>query len=628
VPTEQSMARGPVADVLGAPVDLLDPSEVFHEASKLRRHSEDLLRAAARDRTLGRLVDRFLAGAAGHGSSGRHLIARSTRNAERRLLPLRARTAEIAALARLARRRRSARSFAPAPIELSDLAEALRMTYGFSGGCVGGEPLLFRRPIPSPGGLYSLELYVVAAQVASLGRGLYHYEVASHELSRLRGTEAEDRFRDALTSLGGVPGCPAYVVVTSVIERLRWKYGARAYRLAMLEVGHAGQQLCLAVTALGLVGCPIQAFLDDEVADLLGVDGLSEIPLHVVGIGRVEDASAVASQRARDPAHAGEREGPSVAVRGDRSDVARQRQEHTQRGDPLQVRAPLAAAALPELRSWEAADAEMSAAFREIASARTTAARARLIALEARLGAPDATIRDYLRLSEQSPPATLAAAEGILLHWTDGAPDDDANVGLLRALGRARKEALGFLGLAGAPAVYVEYPSRSVRPITLLGDRAVQRKICLPADADAEALRHELLHAICAPPNVVIAEGLACLFASGARSIREAEAHLEEDARDRLTSLFRRRAPGTTGGEALRDEEAWLVYPLAGSFFLFLDDRYGREAIFRYASTLVVAGSEATAAEQEAGFAEVFGSTLDGATGEWWQAVTARGIRA
>jgi SagB-type dehydrogenase family enzyme len=609
---------GPVADAFGPAVDLLDPSEILHEASKLRRHSEEILRTASKDRILGRLVDRVVAGA-GHSSSPRQMIARSTWNAERRLLPLGARTSEIAALARLARRRRSARVFAPVEIPLGDLAEALRMTYGFSGGCVGGEPLLFRRPIPSPGGLYSLELYVVAGRVASLEPGIHHYEVASHELCRLRGTEAEDRFRDALTSLGGVPGCPAYVVVTSIIERLRWKYGARAYRLAMLEVGHAGQQLCLAATALGLVACPIQAFLDDEVADLLGVDGLSEVPLHVVGIGVPQEhaPSVAAGGAARDP-------GSATPI--DRGDGRRDTEPPSPERGPLDVRAPLPNPALPELRSWELPDAEMCAAFREIAGGRTTIARARLIALEARLGGPDATIRDYLKLSEHVPPPLLAAGAGVLLHSTEPPTDPDATAALVRALERIRGEVLRFLGLARAPAVFVEHPSRTARPLTLLGDRAVQRKICLPAETDAETLRHELMHAICAPPNVIVAEGLACLFASGARAIREAELHLEEDARDRLTSLFRRKAPGATGGEALRDEEAWLVYPLAGSFFLFLDERYGRDAVLRYASLLVVEGDEATAGEQERFLETAFGTTLETAVGDWWAAVAARSV--
>jgi SagB-type dehydrogenase family enzyme len=600
VPTDRGNDHASIGGVLGPPVDLFDPAEVFHEASKLRRHREDLLRTARSDRTLGRLVERNLA-YAGRQTPLRRLIARSTRNAERSLLPLGARTGEIAGLGRLARRRLSARSFAATSIELSDLAEVLRMTYGFSGGCVGGDPLLLRRPIPSPGGLYSLELYVVAGRVTALRRGLYHYEAASHELSHLRGTEAEDRFRDVLTSFGGVPGCAAYVIVTAVIERLRWKYGARAYRLAMLEVGHAGQQLCLAVTALGLVGCPIQAFLDDDLADLLGVDGVSELPLHVVGIG-------LPGESRDDAPTPPSPSGPAAS--------------------PIELRSVIATAAVPELRSWEAVDREMTQAFAEIAVGRCSTARARLIALEARLGAPDATIRDYLKLTRQSPAPELEAGDGILLHSTEPALDEGGvAIHLFGQLRRIRAEVLRFLDLSRAPAIFVEHPSRTARPITLLGDRSVQRKVCLPERIDAEGLRHELIHAICAPPNVVIAEGLACLFASGTRAIHEAELHFEDDARDRLRSLFSRRAPGSSGGEALRDDEAWMVYPLAGSFVLFLDDRCGRDAVFRYASALILDGSEATVGEQAIRFAAVFDRDLANAIDEWWQAVDARRAR-
>jgi SagB-type dehydrogenase family enzyme len=599
VPAERNAIHASVPISLESPIDLFDPTDVFHEASKLRRHREDLLRSATRDRALGRLVERSLTSSTGQGSP-RRLIARSTLNAERRVLPVGARTSEIAVLGRLARRRQSVRSFAPTAIELADLAEALRMTYGFSGGCVGGEPLLLRRPIPSPGGLYSLELYVVVGRVTCLQRGLYHYEPVSHELSLLRGTEAEDRFNDVLTSLGGVRGCAAYVVVTSVIERLRWKYGPRGYRLAMLEVGHAGQQLCSAVTALGLVGCPIQAFLDDELTELLGIDGMSELPLHVVGIGWPEASSK-------------EDAGPPTP-----SSPTEER--------PLEVRSPIANAAIPEMRSWERIDLEMSQAFREIAAGLSSTARARLIALEAWVGSPDATIRDYLRLSEHCAPPELAVEEGVLVHFTDAslARSEDRER-LVRALTSVRGEALRFLGLTRAPAVFVEHPSRAPRPLTLLGDRFVQRKVCLPADTDSEGLRHELMHAICAPPNFVIAEGLACLFASGARSIRESELELEDDARDRLLAVFRRRAPGTNGGEALREDDAWLVYPLAGSFLLFLTDRHGRNAVFRYATLLIEDGSEATPAEQESCFQSVFRSSLESAVEEWWASIAKRG---
>jgi hypothetical protein len=334
---------------------------------------------------------------------------------------------------------------------------------------------------------------------------------------------------------------------------------------------------------------------------LLGVDGVSELPLHVVGIG-------LPGESRDDAPTPPSPSGPAAS--------------------PIELRSVIATAAVPELRSWEAVDREMTQAFAEIAAGRCSTARARLIALEARLGAPDATIRDYLKLTRQSPAPELEAGDGILLHSTEPALDEGGvAIHLFGQLRRIRAEVLRFLDLSRAPAIFVEHPSRTARPITLLGDRSVQRKVCLPARIDAEGLRHELIHAICAPPNVVIAEGLACLFASGTRAIHEAELHFEDDARDRLRSLFSRRAPGSSGGEALRDDEAWMVYPLAGSFVLFLDDRCGRDAVFRYASALILDGSEATVGEQAVRFAAVFDRDLANAIDEWWQAVDARRAR-
>lgn len=590
----------PVADAL-AVADLLDPAELFHEASKLTRHREELLRKARHDRTLARLIDQSLASAVGRGGLPRSTPVRSLRNVRRTALPIGARTESAASLARLSRRRVSTRTFAPTEIELIDLGEALRLTYGPSAGGVGAEAALLRRHIPSPGALFSLELYVAALRVESLDRGIYHYDISSHDLCLLHGTESADRFEDALTSLGGVSGCAAYVVISSVIERLRWKYGARAYRLALLEAGHAGQQLVLAATALDLGVCPIQAFLDDAVADVLGIDGVSELPLHLVGLGRLAAPGAIRQALARGTAHL---EGP---------------------GSGLEVRPPFDGTAAAEVRGWERADAELTAAFRDLASGRTVAARSRLMELEARLGAPDATIRDYLRLSTLRTEPRIVVGEGVLLHLAGLAqPTDEAAREVLRCIEGARDEMLRRLGLPRAPAVFVEISPRTPRPITLVGSRLVQRKICLPPGSDTEAIRHELVHSICAPPNLVVAEGLACLAASGEDAIRETESHLGTDSRERLLALFRRRAPGTTGAEALGDEDAWLIYPLAGSFLLFLRERAGRGAVERYAGALVVAGADTTADEQEALFERTFAVGLDEAAAEWWQAVAGK----
>ena len=73
---------------------------------------------------------------------------------------------------------------------------------------------------------------------------------------------------------------------TAVFARSVWKYRQRAYRYVYLDAGHVAQNLLLAATGLDLVACPIAAFYDDEVGQMLGVDGETEAPLYMAAVGR------------------------------------------------------------------------------------------------------------------------------------------------------------------------------------------------------------------------------------------------------------------------------------------------------------------------------------------------------
>ncbi|MDD5441483.1 MAG: nitroreductase family protein, partial [Candidatus Omnitrophica bacterium] len=52
-----------------------------------------------------------------------------------------------------------------------------------------------------------------------------------------------------------------------------------------IEVGHAGQNICLQAVALGLGTVPIGAFSDQVVKDVLGV---REEPIYILPIGKAE----------------------------------------------------------------------------------------------------------------------------------------------------------------------------------------------------------------------------------------------------------------------------------------------------------------------------------------------------
>ena len=63
------------------------------------------------------------------------------------------------------------------------------------------------------------------------------------------------------------------------------RYRERAYRYALLEAGHIGQNVYLAAEAAGLGACAVGAFFDDAVNRLLEIDGVEEAALMLVPVG-------------------------------------------------------------------------------------------------------------------------------------------------------------------------------------------------------------------------------------------------------------------------------------------------------------------------------------------------------
>jgi SagB-type dehydrogenase family enzyme len=77
------------------------------------------------------------------------------------------------------------------------------------------------------------------------------------------------------------------LVLSAIFQRTRWRYRERTYRYVLLEAGHVGQNLYLAATGMGLGACAVGAFLDDQLNDLLALDGQEEAVLYLISVGAV-----------------------------------------------------------------------------------------------------------------------------------------------------------------------------------------------------------------------------------------------------------------------------------------------------------------------------------------------------
>lgn len=191
---------------------------------------------------------------------------------------------ELPGLRETMQRRRSIREFDPRhPISLSSLAAVLHLSYGWNPARPrdhGGF-----KYVPSAGGLYPLELYLVAVRIESLRADtLYHYRPTGHLLEELATVRCGELGR-LLAATPWIERAGAVIFVTGVLPRLTWKYGERALRYLLLDAGHLAQNACLVAAALGLGICPVVGFYDDRVHDFLDVDGVSELALYLLPLG-------------------------------------------------------------------------------------------------------------------------------------------------------------------------------------------------------------------------------------------------------------------------------------------------------------------------------------------------------
>ena len=165
-----------------------------------------------------------------------------------------------------------------APVTFTGLSCVLAAAYGYR--AAPGEPVR-DGTVPSAGGLYPLLLHVlVPARLGPLTPGLWWHDPAALALHRLGAPPADP----AALFVAGEParslgdnGAPT-VFISADLERPARKYGARAYRFALLEAGAAMQAASLAAVEAGV---PLRALggIDDD-----AVRALLRLPEHAVAL--------------------------------------------------------------------------------------------------------------------------------------------------------------------------------------------------------------------------------------------------------------------------------------------------------------------------------------------------------
>jgi len=196
------------------------------------------------------------------------------------------------ALDELLQRRATCRNFDPQrSLPLTEVARLLDRTLrGRDPQTLPGGLRLLKKNAPSAGALHPTEGYLIAQRIEGLAPGIYHYNAEHHRLRPLRREPAESLRDLILTSLAGqdwFADAPCLLALTFRFERLLWKYRghAKAYRAALLDVGHVSQLLYLAATEMGWGAFVTSAINDRNLENLLGLDPLREGTIAVTGFG-------------------------------------------------------------------------------------------------------------------------------------------------------------------------------------------------------------------------------------------------------------------------------------------------------------------------------------------------------
>jgi SagB-type dehydrogenase family enzyme len=190
-------------------------------------------------------------------------------------------------LQRVLAERRTWRTFARRPLALPVLGELLGWTSGVQQWArLRGQGELPMKTSPSGGSRHPLELYVCARRVEGLEPGIYHYAADDHCLERLVRHQRPVRVRRYLPGQFFYEGAAALLFFTAVFDRYQWKYDeARAYRAVFIEAGHQCQTFCLLATDFGLAPFCSMALADGAIETDLGIDGVSEAAIYLVGVG-------------------------------------------------------------------------------------------------------------------------------------------------------------------------------------------------------------------------------------------------------------------------------------------------------------------------------------------------------
>jgi len=180
--------------------------------------------------------------------------------------------------------RRSLRSYADMPLSQDELSWLLWSTQGVKSESTDKHTL---RTVPSAGARHALETVLLINRVDGLSPGLYQYDAARHGLVQWDApADVAEQLKAACLNQPMIGTSAVTFIWVAERYRMAWRYGERGIRYLHLDAGHVCQNLHLAAESIASGACAIGAFADDQMNQLLGLDGVNRFVIYLASVGK------------------------------------------------------------------------------------------------------------------------------------------------------------------------------------------------------------------------------------------------------------------------------------------------------------------------------------------------------
>lgn len=178
-------------------------------------------------------------------------------------------------------KRRSTRKYLPEALTLEEVSQLLWAAGGATIDGLTGPT----RSYASAGGIYPLEVYLVAGDVEGLEAGLYQYSWRDNTVKLIQKGDLRNSLARAAYGQRMITQAPITIVLTAIYEKTTSRYGQRGRDLYVpMDAGHVGQNVHLQAESLGLGTVMVGAFTPGEVSKVL--KGVKGTPIYMMPIGK------------------------------------------------------------------------------------------------------------------------------------------------------------------------------------------------------------------------------------------------------------------------------------------------------------------------------------------------------